>query len=164
MGKLSEKELERKRKYQEANKEKVLEWIRRYQEKNKEKFLESKRRYREANKEKISESGRRYREANKDKYRAWKCSRYAKKQELPATLTADEWREILDRHFGRCHYCGKKTEELEQEHMKPVSKGGGYTKENIVPACRSCNGSKYTKSYKEFIKNNRTRLQLDLFK
>jgi 5-methylcytosine-specific restriction endonuclease McrA len=31
---------------------------------------------------------------------------------------------------------------LTQEHVIPVSRGGGTTAENIVPACGKCNSSK----------------------
>ena len=57
------KRLERRRQYNEANKEKRLEYQRQYNEANKEKRLEYQRQYNEANKEKILE----YREANKEK-------------------------------------------------------------------------------------------------
>ena len=55
------KRLERRRQYNEANKEKRLEYQRQYNEANKEKILE----YREANKEKIIEYHRQYREQHK---------------------------------------------------------------------------------------------------
>ena len=55
------KRLERRRQYNEANKEKRLEYQRQYNEANKEKILE----YREANKEKILEYHRQYREQHK---------------------------------------------------------------------------------------------------
>lgn len=85
-----------------------------------------------------------------------KCTGYvqkykAKKRNLPATLTQEEWEVIKAKHFYRCHYCGQK-KELIREHVIPVSKEGGYTKENIVPACKGCNSSKHTMSKKKFQK------------
>ena len=32
-----------------------------------------------------------------------------------------------------------------KDHVIPISKGGHNTKENIVPACQSCNNKKYNK-------------------
>lgn len=61
---------------------------------------------------------------------------------LPNTLTAEQWKAIKKAYKGRCAYCGKKCKRLEKEHVIPVVQGGGYTADNIVPACRSCNTKK----------------------
>ena len=60
------------------------------------------------------------------------------------TLTADEWLDILKKYDYKCAYCGKDLSNLlaQRDHIIPVSKGGGNTKENIVPSCRSCNSKK----------------------
>jgi 5-methylcytosine-specific restriction endonuclease McrA len=47
----------------------------------------------------------------------------------------------LDYFNYECCYCGS-TINLEQEHFIPLSLNGGYTKDNIMVACRSCNSSK----------------------
>ncbi len=39
---------------------------------------------------------------------------------------------------------------LHQDHFIPLTKGGGYTKENIIPACRSCNASKQNADFEEW--------------
>ena len=39
---------------------------------------------------------------------------------------------------------------LEQEHFIPLSKGGGYSMGNIIPACRACNASKSDKDFFEW--------------
>lgn len=62
----------------------------------------------------------------------------ARRAGQPATLTVDQWIEILDRYNWRCAYCGKRLYEV-LEHKTPISKGGGTTAENCVPACASCN-------------------------
>ncbi len=66
----------------------------------------------------------------------------ARKRGLPATLTLDEWEDILFLFDHRCAYCMGVDLKLEQDHFIPVSKGGGYTLDNIVPACRPCNATK----------------------
>ena len=77
-----------------------------------------------------------------DRHDRYRARRYA----LPATLTQAEWEDILARYQYRCAYCGKAWHEIEgrlhQEHVIPVSQGGGYTADNIVPACHKCNFSK----------------------
>lgn len=62
------------------------------------------------------------------------------------SFSIDQW-EACKTHFDNaCAYCGHK-KRLEKEHFIPLSKGGEYTVNNIVPACRQCNGSKHTKSF-----------------
>lgn len=61
---------------------------------------------------------------------------------MPATLTESEWHGILE-YFGHaCAYCLRTDRPLTQEHVIPVSRGGGYTADNIVPACGPCNSCK----------------------
>lgn len=60
----------------------------------------------------------------------------------PYSLTLEEWQSILE-YFGHaCAYCLRTDLPLSQDHVIPVSKGGGTTAENIVPACRPCNSRK----------------------
>ena len=66
----------------------------------------------------------------------------ALKRALPATLTIDQWKAILQSYGNRCAYCGQKFKRLTQDHVVPLIKGGGTTSDNIVPACQSCNSSK----------------------
>lgn len=65
-----------------------------------------------------------------------------RKRQLPATLTVAEWESALEYFECSCAYCGKPSDNLHQEHFMPLAKGGGYTKDNIVPACSECNQSK----------------------
>jgi hypothetical protein len=62
-----------------------------------------------------------------------------------ATLTANEWKTILDKYENKCAYCGKLSDTIEMDHIIPVSKGGTHTKCNVVPACRTCNRTKAAK-------------------
>lgn len=83
---------------------------------------------------------------NKEKCVLYKAKYCAKKAELPSTLTYDQWN-IVKRYFGnKCAYCGKEVP-LQQDHFVPLSKGGEYTHNNIIPACRSCNTSKHAQNF-----------------
>lgn len=62
-----------------------------------------------------------------------------------ADLSAEEWKRVVADFDGKCAYCGE-LGELHQDHFVPHSKGGAYTKKNIVPACQSCNSSKSNKN------------------
>lgn len=72
-------------------------------------------------------------------------SRRASGAGVPHTLTRAEWGEILAQHDNRCSYCGVEFSESLQptmDHVVPICRGGGHTKENLVPACRPCNTRK----------------------
>jgi 5-methylcytosine-specific restriction endonuclease McrA len=71
--------------------------------------------------------------------------REARKHDLPATLTMKEWLETLDYFDWSCAYCGHKPFVI-LEHFVPISKRGGTTKNNCVPACYSCNMLKKDKN------------------
>lgn len=56
-------------------------------------------------------------------------------------LTDAQWHTILDA-WACCAYCGADGAALQKDCVLPISRGGRYTLENVVPACRSCNASK----------------------
>ena len=56
-------------------------------------------------------------------------------------LTDEQW-SALQAAWGGCAYCGAIGDALQRDCVLPLSRGGRYTLENIVPACRSCNTSK----------------------
>ena len=56
-------------------------------------------------------------------------------------LSAAHW-SALEAAWGGCAYCGETAQPLQRDCVLALSRGGRYTLENIVPACRSCNTSK----------------------
>lgn len=65
----------------------------------------------------------------------------ARKAGTEATLTIAEWLGTLENFHYRCAYCQAGPYEL-IEHYIPISKGGGTTALNCVPACFRCNSQK----------------------
>jgi hypothetical protein len=59
---------------------------------------------------------------------------------IPSEVRREVWR----RDQGRCTKCGSR-ENLEYDHIIPVSKGGGNTARNIELLCQNCNRSKSNK-------------------
>jgi len=57
-------------------------------------------------------------------------------------LTPAEWEAILLAWGEACAYCGRGGSALQKDCVQPLSRGGRYTRDNVVPACRSCNASK----------------------
>jgi 5-methylcytosine-specific restriction endonuclease McrA len=58
-------------------------------------------------------------------------------------LTDAQWAALTDA-WGGCAYCGATdaTGTLQRDCILAISRGGRYTLDNVVPACRSCNASK----------------------
>lgn len=56
-------------------------------------------------------------------------------------LTDHQWASLKEA-WGGCAYCGASGVPLQRDCVLPISRGGRYTLENVVPACRRCNSSK----------------------
>ena len=147
--------------YYNENKVVIAEHRKVYWAKNKVRFAKRKAVYYIANKEYINRRtmqnaldnregsirrARKYQQSHLEETRL-SCQRYrARRRALPATLTLGQW-EILRKAFnGKCAYCGE-DKPLTQDHFFPVSKGGEYTHNNIIPVCGTCNSSKGASSF-----------------
>lgn len=120
--------------------EKRREWSKRYQKK-----------YYQKNPEVFKRSSKKWEDKNPGIWRRYNQIRRARENELPHTLTDSEWEEIVKKYHYLCIYCGCSDKRLTQDHWIPITKGGGYTAENIVPACQSCNSRKGTMTGEEFM-------------
>jgi 5-methylcytosine-specific restriction endonuclease McrA len=58
-------------------------------------------------------------------------------------LSDKQWTALKVAWGGGCAYCGASGTLLHRDCVLPLSRGGRYTLENIVPACSSCNTSKW---------------------
>lgn len=140
---------DRIKKYYEENKEALVEYSRKYREENRGRIKKHKRKYCEKNKERMKKYNRKHREENKEYYRSYMQRRRSLKNTLVSTLTINQWQHAQSYFNHGCAYCGSATT-LEQDHFWPLSRGGGYTVTNIIPACRSCNSSKHNKLFEEW--------------
>jgi hypothetical protein len=109
------------------------------------------RQYYQANKETFKEKHREWRQNNPQTRNERRYRYRTRKEGLPATLTISEWEAIRDGFDHRCVYCNRQMSRLVKEHTIPVIQGGGYTAENILPACQSCNSRKHTSTGFEFL-------------
>jgi 5-methylcytosine-specific restriction endonuclease McrA len=127
-----------------------------HRRKNKAKIAETQRLGRIKNIEKAKARQQRYYESHKNdelqRSRFNFHKRTSAKLGLHANLTVEEWEYCLSYFNGHCAYCGKEVE-LTQEHVIPVSKGGTYTKDNIICACMECNTRKQKKNMQEWLKS-----------
>lgn len=154
-----DKRLNEVKEYYQENKEKVLEYQSQYYKENKEMVNKRNKVYRIKHREKLTEYSREYYQKHKlqhliraRKYRktpkgrqversSWQRKRKDLKNSIK-TLTLEDWENTLAYFNHECAYCGISNEPLQQEHVIPLIKGGHYTKQNIIPACKSCNASK----------------------
>lgn len=139
-GKLSCKKSHEK--YYKKNSEYVKEYVKKWREKNPRYSKEWDKNYPEYHKKwNKTEKGRANSQRNCTKRRT-------KLREIINTLTAQEWLDILEVYNYRCAYCDVEFEVENiptRDHIIPLDKGGHNTKENIVPACQSCNSRKWSK-------------------
>ena len=121
--------------YRIEHREEMKEYCKQHYQKNKERYLSNNRKWAKTEKGKA---------ANQRRH----TKRQAIEKNIINTLTAEEWINILKKYKFRCAYCGKEFnlfDTPERDHVIPISKGGNNAKENIAPACRSCNAKKYNK-------------------
>ena len=78
----------------------------------------------------------------------------SKKNGIKADFTRAQWKDCKE-YFSvdgetYCAYCGKKIKRASMDHVIPFEHGGEYTKNNIIPACISCNASKGSSDFFEW--------------
>ena len=69
-------------------------------------------------------------------------------------LTAAQWDSIRDA-WAACAYCGATGVPLQRDCVQPISRGGRYTLDNVVPACGSCNASKSNSEVTSWMRRRR---------
>lgn len=151
-------------KYRKVHREKILQSNKQYYATHKEIMMQGNKLWQQSNKERVAARAKRYAEAhhgeNAQRLKQWAINnpvkravnsqrRRALKRSLPCTLTPQQWQECQDYFNNKCCYCGKELP-LTQEHFIPLAMGGGYTQNNIIPACLSCNSGKCDKAFSEW--------------
>lgn len=110
-------------------------------EKYQKKELQRKRKWLKENIELHREINRMDYQKNKTAYIVRNSKRRNKMNKLESEFTEQNWQECLKHFEYSCAYCDSKGK-LTREHLVPVAKDGGFTKNNIIPACPFCNSSK----------------------
>jgi len=136
------------KKYQSDNKEEISkyksDWASKqgsdYHDRRNEYFAK----YREENKDQISamHKERNQREDVKNKNRVYVLRRRTRIKNLPAEMTPADWVKCLEYFDYKDAYTGNLMDKVSQDHIIPISNGGGYIKNNIVPCENSVNSSK----------------------
>lgn len=144
--------------WREENKLHIVEYDKRYKKENKDRVIRWWKDWYYANKEYALRYNAKKRKLNPEPHRIREQQRRARKKKLPYTLNENQWQQIKNDFNNECAYCGMTEDEhllnfhtnLHQEHFIPLSGGGEYTHNNIIPACISCNSSKRDKDFFEW--------------
>ena len=142
-----------RKQYQQNNKVAIAkydkEYAKQYYQKNKKTIAEQQKQYKEEHSKVVTEYQRQWRHEH-----SLECCNYTHKHEatkrnLPYTLTIEHWQQCKEHFNNKCAYCGKELP-LAQEHFLALTKGGEYSKDNIIPSCKSCNSSKHDRNFFEW--------------
>ena len=117
-----------------------------YRKNNVDKIRAYKKKYYQGKQHNSNEYTVRYRRDNAEKFQRYAQKHEARKRMLPMDYTAKQWEETKTYFNNKCAYCGEE-KILTQEHVVPLSKGGEYTVNNIIPACGNCNSSKKNQDF-----------------
>ena len=131
--------------YAAAHPERVAARQREYRKNNRDHLSARQREYRKNNREACAAYMRRWRAANPEKARAIGVNKDHRRRAAFSGVVRDftvaQWEEMKAAHEYRCAYCHEE-KPLTQDHIVPIAKGGAHTRDNVAPACRSCNSSK----------------------
>lgn len=124
---------------------------------NKDKARQYEKDWHKRNPDQVKAIDHKWYAANPEKARAKRQRRRARLQSLLSGFTPDHWRYAITYFHGGCAYCGNppsmfdRFKVLHQDHYIPITMGGGYTHDNIVPACQGCNFNKRDKPPAEWL-------------
>lgn len=99
------------------------------------------RAYYERNRDKVLAQSRAWAKTNVEKARAKRARRRARLAgAVTVPFTADQLQARRSMFGGRCWIC--RAPATEDDHVKPLARGGAHILANLRPACRPCNRRK----------------------
>lgn len=154
-------EHEAQRKFREENKDHISAQRIGYNKRRKAKIDEYNHSYYQANTESVKSRVKTWAKDNPNRFKEYRIrasqNRRAKKKAIKSDFSKTDWQKckefFSDQKGNRCAYCGRHMDRLTQDHVIPLDAGGSYTKDNIVPACQSCNSSKQNKEMEKWFRS-----------
>ena len=146
--------VEKRRQDYLKNRVAIVEHSRKYYQENKAEIAIKRLARWERDKKKEIKKQKAYTREHLEEFRVYNHNRRSLKQKLQSTFTVKQWEQVKLYFSNHCAYCGKE-DILHQEHFVSLSKGGEYTHNNIIPACKSCNSSKRDRDFFEWYPKQR---------
>jgi 5-methylcytosine-specific restriction endonuclease McrA len=134
----------------QKNRERILAKVRADYQANKDRIAAYQAAYYAANLERVTERNKNWRDANPAVRAHHSNKRRVQKSQNGGSHTLAERLEKFEALGNVCFYCGK-AKPLTIDHDIPLARGGTDDIDNILPACRSCNSRKKTRTAREFI-------------
>lgn len=135
-----------RRKWAEENREKVLSDGRAYATAHREEARQKARRWYRENTERARAANKEWKRRNPERFREMQSAAgYRRRARLAGVACEDFTRaEIYDREQGRCGICGEHVERslATLDHVRPISRGGSHTRDNVQIAHGLCNSRK----------------------
>ena len=137
------------RQWLKRNPQKARDAVRRWNRSHPEQRRAAKRLYYARHREQHKAVMMAYHRAHPEVLQAKSSAYRARARAAEGQFTSAEWRALVQRYEGKCAYRGE-VGPLQVEHRVPLSRGGTNSIDNILPACRSCNGRKHAMTEAEF--------------
>jgi len=136
------------REWQARNRERRKVYMQEWHEAN----ADHSREYRKAHRPQLREATRKHTAAHPEVKAEMERRRRARKRNVVTENVSPA--EILQRFGSTCYICNKdiEAEDLNLDHIIPISKGGPHVWENLRPTHASCNARKGNKVVTFFIK------------
>ena len=137
--------------YRDRNKKKIYDRQKKWVKENKERIKKQRKEYYRANKAKKAQYDEDYRKNNYDKRRVYEQKRRATKLNNGTFKILDK--EIKRLYDSPCAWCHSQ-DDITADHLVPLARGGAHSIGNLIPLCRSCNSSKGSMLWIEFVRYN----------
>ena len=142
----------------QANRDKILERVKARAIAKRDEILAYHVRHYEKNSAKIKATVAAYRAKYPEKKAILENRRRVRKLGNGGSHTLEELNDKFSKFGNRCFYCGRECK-LTIDHDIPLARGGSDSIDNILPACKSCNSKKNTKTAIEFMSMAQTNHQ-----
>lgn len=149
-----EKHIQKSANWNKNHKQRHNENERKFYENNKERLAREKREYRAQHPDKVKQAITKYNSAHPEQCAETKMIRRNSKHNVPINYSVAEWEECKCHFDYQCAYCGAE-KKLCRDHFVPLVRGGPYISTNIVPSCKNCNSSKYTRPFEIWYPNSK---------
>lgn len=142
------------KRYRDKNKDRRSAQNKEWMKNNRLHRISYKKKYRQDNAEYISAYMKDWYKRNPHKYSELSNRRRAREACVDTRRVSNsEWDKIVKRYNCSCFYCGAK-QEVTMDHVVPISRGGRHAIGNLIPACMTCNSSKWNKTIMEWRRDN----------